>query len=513
MSLISLLFKRKSDTQEINTNKDNYTDKELSKLVSNKAIHPYQLDYEPRKHLENRAKFHYIGPYKDYPFNEVLDRLALSKFSYKGYLLKNRHEFLEKALKYINYDVYKGSAMPQNRYLQFSKNDCCISIKEDIPQKTYIEKSKKESVLKTQYDHLSKEIEQLFNEFNLNKDNEYVICNKSTQWDSIKPNIIGNLHVSAFIVDELRRGYESSRRLYGTYLTTKLDFIKKEYEGELHGRLGEEKVIETTNEFDNCIALHNIKLPAQNANGETYNFEIDTVLVTTRGIFILEVKNYGTVGDYELKIDSTGRWSTYYPATDTDVTRKNPNKQNNMHVINFNKFINKNLAQFNNSIDAVGVIVIGNDDVKITQENPSKNLKRVDELYNYIKEFPSNLYSIDEVNEIAKCIKDNNIEVDSVYPIDNIYEEVLSNLNFIREDLRLLDSAIPEDISYEQYTKDYENIISYLIEQEAFYEYKVVQRKKIQFTRTFREPMKGLPYTKKGIIYVYPLDILNPSSL
>lgn len=409
-----------------------------------------------------------------------LNNITIDGYSFDFYKIDQEHKDL---LKNIN---------KYNNQIILSRENNLITIKlNDIDMKRVF-KSKKEDILKKQIKHLKKELKCLENEFDELNSGFYYRSEKLATFNYVKPNIV----LEYFDFKEIEYAFINYRgirfREYTNYIKSRIEEINKEYEGEMYGRLGEEAVIDATNEFDNCIALHNVQLPTSNSKQENFITEIDTILVTTRGVFILEVKNYGKVGSYEIKIDSTGQWVTYYPSQNKEITRENPNKQNNMHVISFNKFINDKLKDKN--IDANGVIVIGNNDVKISQESPTKNLKRVDELYNYIKEFEPK-YTLDEVKEIAEIINENRVFIDNKYKIKCLYEEVLANLEVIKDDMNKI-SKLP-------YTK--EGVEQFLRENQEKYNYSVIDILR-EDSRKFTNLCAPDDYMRG---YVFPIDIID----
>lgn len=394
-----------------------------------------------------------------YLAHKGLNNITIGDYSFDFYNIENEYKDLFKNINKYN----------DKKQIILSRENNLISTKLNNIDMKNVFKSKKEYILKKQVKHLKEEFKFLENEFSELKNSNYSETyyrnrvydnNEVYTFHHIKPNII----LENFDINPIQKIFTKYRFIkcmtYMDYIKSRIEEINKEYEGEMYGRLGEEAVIEVTNEFDNCIAIHNVQLPTSNSKQENFITEIDTILVTTRGVFILEVKNYGKVGSYEIKIDSTGQWVTYYPSQNKEVPRENPNKQNNMHVISFNKFINDKLKDKN--IDANGVIVIGNDDVKIIQESPTKNLKRVDELYNYIKEFEPK-YTFDEVKEIANIINENRVFIDKKYKIKCLYEEVLANLEVIKDDMNKI-SKLPynkEDV--EQFLRENEEKNKYSI--------------------------------------------------
>ena len=471
------LFKKSTSNKEIldkeigkNLETEICSESQLRRILKKQYVHSYNSYTEQSKKMLKDIDAYIISTH-EVCLKEYCYKLGLNNC--KGMIIDNRIEAIKEHSEYFDYrytfDIGKKLS---NNEIKFIKNGDLIEIEVCENKKKYIPKSQKEKELKKLYDYLEREWQEINREFKLvdntakyrpgiskYKSDESLMRERiNKEWVSVgtstficketKPNRITDFELNSLGISiaNIAASYQS---IYTKYLLYRLESIKKEYEVEMYGRIGEENVIEATNDFDNCIAIHNVLLPATKANGEEYLFEIDTILVTTRGIFILEVKNYGTVGDYELRIDGTGRWSIYYPDSDKEVTRDNPNKQNNMHVINFNKFINKYLPHYNGEIDSIGVIVIGNDDVKITQENPNTNIKRVDELYNYIKEHSNKKFSLQEINEIAKCIEKYRAKKEKSYPINDFADEILNNIKFIREDLKLMKeirSSLSDDL-------------------------------------------------------------------
>lgn len=454
--IINTLFKRKEEDIRFDGDYQICSEDMLRKILKNKPVYSYSLLNRESESLLSSINSFKISTHP-ISFKEACEKLGFR--NYNGFVIDNRMEAIKSCSlvrrnkdSTFDFNINKFT----DKQIKFIKNGDLIKVEKHDCTIRYVLKSQKENELKKIYEYMLDEIDKIEKEFmlirNVTKDtdlkydipfhDEFSICKY------IKPNIITEVDLEE-IHREVKWNILKYKTMYAQYLTSRLEITKKEYESEMYGRIGEENTINTTNTFDNCIAIHNVILPAKDGNGKEYLFEIDTLLITTRGIFILEVKNYGSNGNYELKIDGTGRWSTYYPAKNKEIVRENPNKQNNMHVINFNKFINKHLPQYNGELDANGVIVIGNDNIKITQENPSKNLKRVDELYNYIKEHQNKVFSMDQVKEIADCIEKSKRNIDKPYPINDFYDEFKNNIITIRDDLKLMNEILSYDRSYD----------------------------------------------------------------
>ena len=219
---------------------------------------------------------------------------------------------------------------------------------------------------------------------------------------------------------------------FNTYLTSRIKMLEKQKHGLLEGEHGEDCVYNTLKYFDNCKVLRNIRLDVPDGHGEIQSVEMDFVIVMETGVFVLEVKNYASKGQYDLVVDKSGRWTSKYKNGNQFVLN-GANGQNNRHIMFLNRFINSKL-KFKEYFRANGLTVIGNNVVNIYNESDLQVIKRIDEIYNYVTSFPK-ILSSEEVNEISRTIVNGSVQREVKYPVPSVYIEVRNNFNLFKNEL------------------------------------------------------------------------------
>lgn len=142
------------------------------------------------------------------------------------------------------------------------------------------------------------------------------------------------------------------------YIERSVSAFNTQHEIIYAGLSGEAKVNESLAIHNNIVNLDGYTLIDSSGN----SVECDNILVTEFGIFVLEVKNYGSSGSYSIQIDDTGNW--YKVARAKDLM-KNPVEQNSRHIA----IVNNILMENNINISAKGIIVISNEEVNITNRS------------------------------------------------------------------------------------------------------------------------------------------------
>ncbi|MCL1632170.1 NERD domain-containing protein [Sporolactobacillus sp. CPB3-1] len=103
------------------------------------------------------------------------------------------------------------------------------------------------------------------------------------------------------------------------------------------------------------------------------------ILTGSRGIFTLEIKNYGEKGVWGLRISRDGRWIRVNPDK-TEVTfDKNATEQSNRHFVLLERKINLELGKYGyrgKPISVFPIIVIANDIIDIHNESDVPIIRR-----------------------------------------------------------------------------------------------------------------------------------------
>lgn len=215
------------------------------------------------------------------------------------------------------------------------------------------------------------------NIISLEKENQTFPIN----WDSYL-DVYGHKYVTENYFELYSRGEEEVNKPY-------LEFEKRSkelgvdeglkcfvdaYKGAKAGFMGEKRVAEELEPYsDQMIILPGIRIEVE---GESV--ENDFIIISPHGIHVLEVKNYAESGQYSLLIEKDGRWSKVYPDGRMEVT-ESADKQNARHMNYLEKLINDKLGRsIDQRIRLKGMVVIGNNNVTVENNNKNSIIKRYD---------------------------------------------------------------------------------------------------------------------------------------
>ncbi len=234
---------------------------------------------------------------------------------------------------------------------------------------------------------------------------------------------------------------ESKINSFDKYIKTRQSYINLDYKSCKAGIEGENRVNEELSLYNNIINLSNIRLEVADNNNTLQSIENDNILLTKNGIFVLEVKNFGEIGNYDIIIEKDGRWLRKNRYNEEVSVFKNVTKQNNRHLAFLNKFINDNTNRsFDDYIEAEGIVVIANEKVTIENYNTNQNIFRDSELYSYITSQKPK-FKEEELKQIRDLILSNNL-TPKKYPIFDYSSEIVENIK-----------------NLERYLNDYENVV------------------------------------------------------
>lgn len=191
------------------------------------------------------------------------------------------------------------------------------------------------------------------------------------------------------------------------------------------GHIGEERVNRDLKLYDDYINyLSNIRFEVDGTSVET-----DGIIVCDKGIFALEIKNYGKKGD-TINITKDGNVSI------TDVNGRlrkvDVIQQHNRHCALKQKVINKELRELNlvNEYIIINpVIVIANDDIRIENESNIK-VVRSSSIIHEVLNIKENILSKDIQKEIMNIINKHKLPLKkySVINVENSIRSVVSNI-------------------------------------------------------------------------------------
>jgi len=129
--------------------------------------------------------------------------------------------------------------------------------------------------------------------------------------------------------------------------------------------------------------IRDIRIPAE--NGKTT--QIDNILITTKGIFVIENKNWNAI----VKNDPDGNWFEIAGGKRIDL-HQNPVKQNRYHIDNLKKLLGKENENLFFSIIVLGYNAKNDLDIDETQENV-----RIVYIYELTKTITDILLSTDDI--------------------------------------------------------------------------------------------------------------------
>lgn len=182
--------------------------------------------------------------------------------------------------------------------------------------------------------------------------------------------------------------------------------VEKECNGLKKGEEGEAYVSRELEFYRSKYKIaENILLPADEVGGGETS-ETDVYIVTSKGIFVCEVKNRGNANQI-IRIGSDGQWKKYSQGYKLLDTMESPVLQNNRYCLVTESFLKKNGIT---DYQIYPLIIIANDSVFI--DNNSKNaVIRMSELYTYIEELDApEKYNEDYQNKIINLFHHANVK-------------------------------------------------------------------------------------------------------
>lgn len=178
------------------------------------------------------------------------------------------------------------------------------------------------------------------------------------------------------------------------WLEKKIDEQKRQAYAKAQGQKGENEVNSVLSSLGkNYVLMKSILLPTK--SGST---ELDHVLVSNYGIFVIETKNYsGSVyGD-----EDSGKW-IHTDRKGNERKMYSPIKQNEGHIGTLKRAINLDEKYF------IPIVVFAGS-AKLQIKSKSKVIK-LDQLENTIKSYNSQVFTKAEVKKIVKDIKSVNMD-------------------------------------------------------------------------------------------------------
>lgn len=173
--------------------------------------------------------------------------------------------------------------------------------------------------------------------------------------------------------------------LLSEYESAYKNAAKSSYGAKL-GILGESAVDKELSLYkDKILNLSNIRLETEGTTVES-----DNIIISEKGIFLVEVKNYGAGHGGKLKISQDGLW-TRHDNKGKEIEVEDITAQVYRHIGITQRFLNEQMKKNNINIPYIEIkpiIVIANKNIKIENESAIPIL-RISNIYHYISSYKS----------------------------------------------------------------------------------------------------------------------------
>lgn len=263
------------------------------------------------------------------------------------------------------------------------------------------------------------------------------------------------------------------------YSSRRISYLFDNYKIAKAGVDGEENVNKELDKYsDEFINITNKAINLDNFDcvKDEYVMEVDNVVISRNGVFVIEVKNRGdnkhkTLNDSDkILIEREGRWIIVDRNNNKSLWEWNPSEQNGIHIKNLKDIINSKLGLNNcddSYIEPISIIVIANDKINIDNKS-DEYVIRASKLYDTISKNGNMKLTESQMLNIKKVLDDINDEPNR-YPAINVYDEVVK-IDSVLSKIGLEASNISSDFSelkclIEDYAREINDRISKYKEQ------------------------------------------------
>lgn len=214
--------------------------------------------------------------------------------------------------------------------------------------------------------------------------------------------------------------------LYNSFMDLE-DDSKKNVRIAQKGKTGEDYVSGVLNQYRNrFFILENVVIPAYEEKGKTS--ETDVYIITSKGIFVCEVKNYGSKGQ-TLYIPERGVWPLYNSSGHLLSEKPSAFEQNARHCNATRSFIKEHLGI---EVPIIPVVIIANDVVDVRMENPNSNIViRANQIYELVSEF-QDVLSYDTQKKITETFEKHQLDAND-FPVKINADKANYAKNLIKE--------------------------------------------------------------------------------
>ncbi|MBP3611090.1 MAG: NERD domain-containing protein [Lachnospiraceae bacterium] len=214
--------------------------------------------------------------------------------------------------------------------------------------------------------------------------------------------------------------------LYNSFMDLE-DDSKKNVRIAQKGKTGEDYVSGVLNQYRNkFFVLENVVIPAYEEKGKTS--ETDVYIITSKGIFVCEVKNYGSMGQ-TLYIPEHGVWPLYNSSGHLLSEKPSAFEQNARHCNATRSFIKEHLGI---EVPIIPVVIIANDVVDVRMENPNSNIViRANQIYELVSEF-QDVLSYETQKKITETFEKHQLDAND-FPVKINADKANYAKNLIKE--------------------------------------------------------------------------------
>lgn len=214
--------------------------------------------------------------------------------------------------------------------------------------------------------------------------------------------------------------------VYNSFLDLR-DDTQKNVRIAQKGKTGEDHVSRVLSQYrDKFFILENVVIPAYEEKGNTS--ETDVYLITSKGIFVCEVKNYGAMGQ-TLYIPEKGEWLLYNSSGHLLSRKPSAFEQNTRHCNATRSFIKEHLGI---EVPMIPVVIIANEVVDVQLENPNGNIViRANKIDALVSEF-QDVLSYDLQKKIAETFEKHQLDAND-FPVKINADRATYAKNLVKE--------------------------------------------------------------------------------
>lgn len=397
--------------------------------------------YQKEEELKNQYSFKYKNLNKKY-LNLFNDLIKTKVFTYNDY---NFTDLLNSSTSDKQYGI---SLEKYGTKLQYSRTQEFIEFYTN--EGKYFSSSNQIKNIKSRYgshevDHLRTYFSDLLDSTLCTQGLHFISCIEKNYPNSLKNKDFHSYikKLENYLTDLVKVNYDINE-----YLNNRIKYLDDVQKISELGYKGEQRVKSELNKYrDHFISIENkcFNFKYIDFIQENYTMECDNILVTQRGIFIIETKNNGensvyvdkatgkTYSKYVLHIESDGRWVFKDNNGGFKVLDKTPVEQNRDHIIKLEKIINHHLGydRFdNNYLEVKSIIVMANKNIKIENDLGGViDVCRPESIYETIMKYPKNpFFTREMIKKIVEIIEsyDETIHKPKLYDLINVERELRS---------------------------------------------------------------------------------------